>query len=89
MHTLDHWGLASDASVAARARCRPTQGQGLGPSPEGQAACRLSSSWGPWLSAHTHVAAVSHPGTHDGSLDGSVQGQLQGLAASEPRGARQ
>lgn len=46
MHTLDHWGLASDACVVARARCRPTQGQGRGPSPEGQAACRLSSSWG-------------------------------------------
>lgn len=75
MHMLDRWGLAADACVAARAGCRLTQGQGLGLSPEGQAACRLSSSWGS-LAVSTHSCRCSFsPGeTHDGRLDGSVQG---------------
>ena len=75
MHMLDLWGLAADACVAVRARCRPTQGQGLGLSAEGQANHRLSSSWGTLaVSTHSCCCSFSPRKTRDGRLDGSVQG---------------
>lgn len=62
MHMLDRWGLAADACVVVRAGCRPTHGKGWGCQQRARPPAGSVAAGGPWLSAHTHVAAVSHPG---------------------------